>query len=132
MNSPASVPPEELRLAKARDVLQVLWQGARAELGAEYLRVESPSAEVKGHGPGDARLVSGKRGVTIEGLEQVGNYAVKISFNDGHRTGIYTWEYLKTLADEFEERWAAYERDLSAAGLGRDKAGPVVLRRDLR
>jgi DUF971 family protein len=123
--------PTEIRLSKAKDILYVTWNDRSAELRAEYLRVESPSAEVKGHGIGQGRLISGKRGVTITGLEPVGAYAVKVVFSDGHNTGLFTWNYLRELAEEEASRWQAYENDLSKAGLTRDVAGRVVLRANL-
>ena len=90
------------------------------DLEAEYLRVESPSAEVKGHGPGQEQLVWGKRNVHIARLEPVGTYAVKIVFNDGHSTGLYAWSYLLKLGRERDAIWTAYLGKLAAAGLGRD------------
>lgn len=123
--------PSEIRLSADKRVLQVVWGETSAALPAEYLRVESPSAEVKGHGIGQAKLVSGKREVAIGGIEPVGSYAVKLLFSDGHSTGLYTWDYLKELADEHSQRWAAYERELAAAGLSRDVSGAVVLRKGL-
>ncbi|RYG61657.1 MAG: DUF971 domain-containing protein [Alphaproteobacteria bacterium] len=124
--------PTELRLSPTKDLLRVSWPDAVAELRAEYLRVESPSAEVKGHGVDQGRLVSGKRGVTITDLEPVGAYAVKIVFSDGHNSGLFTWAYLRTLVAEHDSRWAAYEADLTRAGLNRDVAGRMVLRADLK
>ncbi|NBV54898.1 MAG: DUF971 domain-containing protein [Proteobacteria bacterium] len=126
------VEPLELRVRADKRVLVVVWEGQRAELAAEYLRVESPSAEVKGHGVGQAKLVSGKREVLIQTLEPVGSYAVKIGFSDGHATGLYTWAYLRELADEQAARWACYLADLAAAGLSRDVVKPPVLRSALR
>ncbi len=120
--------PHEIRLNARKDLLTVAWPDGEAHLRAEYLRVESPSAEVKGHGPGQARLVSGKAGVTIRSLTPVGAYAVKIGFSDGHETGLYTWTYLRELADEEAVRWGTYEKEMAAAGLSRETAGPVVLR----
>jgi len=118
--------PTEIRLSPDKRTLTVRWAGAQAELPAEYLRVESPSAEVKGHGTSDARLVGGKRNVTIKGLEPVGAYAVKIIFSDGHETGLYTWEYLRELADEQESRWNTYLADLERTGLNRETAATVA------
>jgi DUF971 family protein len=123
--------PSEIRLSTDKRVLQVVWGENTAALPAEYLRVESPSAEVKGHGIGQAKLVSGKRNVTISGVEPVGSYAVKLVFSDGHSTGLYTWNYLKELAEAQAERWDAYVRELAAAGLSRDVSGAVVLRKGL-
>lgn len=123
--------PREVRLNPAKDLLNVVWNDREVSLRAEYLRVESPSAEVKGHGVGQARLVSGKAAVTIKSLEAVGAYALRITFSDGHNTGLYTWDYLGELAAQEAERWQTYLTDLERARLSRDKAGPVVLRREL-
>jgi DUF971 family protein len=89
------------------------------DLPAEYLRVESPSAEVKGHAPGEEQLVAGKRNVAITRLEPVGTYAVRIVFGDGHSTGLYTWDYLARLGREREALWPAYLLKLEKAGLTR-------------
>ena len=96
--------------------------GARFALPAEYLRVESPSAEVQGHGPGQKVIVAGRRHVGIIGLEPVGHYALRISFDDLHDTGIFTWEYLRRLGEEQESRWAEYLAALAARGLSREPA----------
>ncbi len=90
--------------------------GETFNLDAEYLRVESPSAEVKGHGPGQEQLVSGKRNVSIVRLEPVGSYAVRIIFSDGHSTGLFTWSYLAKLGREHDLIWAAYLQKLADAG----------------
>lgn len=132
----ATPPPREVRLARDKRMLTLVWPDATATpappatatLDAEYLRVESPSAEVKGHGHGQERLVSGKRALTIAALEPVGNYALRIVFSDGHSTGLYTWDYLRRLAAEHPTRWPRYLADLSAAGLSRDVAAPLVPR----
>jgi DUF971 family protein len=93
--------------------------GERFELPAEYLRVESPSAEVQGHGPGQKQIVGGKRQVKIAGLEPVGNYAVRILFDDGHDTGLYSWDYLHELGRDREKKWPAYLQALKAKRLER-------------
>ncbi|MCB1378633.1 MAG: DUF971 domain-containing protein [Alphaproteobacteria bacterium] len=112
--------PEELRLSGAGRLLTVAFDtGERFDLDAEYLRVESPSAEVKGHGPGQEQLVWGKRNVAIIRLEPVGTYAIKIVFSDGHETGLYTWNYLLKLGRERDAIWADYIARLEAAGRGR-------------
>ena len=112
--------PEELRLANGGSELQVRFDtGEQAHLPAEYLRVESPSAEVKGHGPGQEQLVWGKRNVKISRLEPVGTYAVRIVFDDGHSTGLFTWPYLLKLGRERETIWPAYLEKLAAAGFSR-------------
>ena len=90
--------------------------GESFDLEAEYLRVESPSAEVKGHGPGQEQLVNGKRHVSMSRLEPVGTYAVRIIFSDGHSTGLFTWNYLAKLGREHEAIWQAYLDKLAKAG----------------
>ena len=112
--------PEELRLKDDKRLLAVRFDtGERFDLPAEYLRVESPSAEVKGHGPGQEQLVWGKRNVRIVKLEPVGTYAVKIVFDDGHSTGLYSWSYLHRLGREHDTIWKSYLDKLDAARLGR-------------
>jgi DUF971 family protein len=115
--------PVELRLIKAEKLLEVAYDdGSRFRLPAEYLRVESPSAEVQGHGPGQKTLVAGRAHVGIIALEPVGNYAVRITFDDLHETGIYSWGYLYELGVEHETRWRAYLEGLAANGLSREPA----------
>jgi DUF971 family protein len=112
--------PTELTLKRAERRLDVAFDdGTRASLPAEYLRVESPSAEVQGHGAGQKLTVPGKSAVGIAGLEPVGNYAVRILFDDQHDTGIFTWRYLRELGLEYDTRWAAYLAALEAQGLQR-------------
>ena len=112
--------PEELRLAAGGSALHVRFDtGETVTLDAEYLRVESPSAEVKGHGPGQEQLVWGKRNVKMSRLEPVGSYAVRIVFDDGHSTGLYTWPYLLKLGRERDAIWQAYLDKISAAGFRR-------------
>ena len=114
--------PTEIRLKKAEKRLEIDFDdGTTARLPAEYLRVESPSAEVQGHGPGQKQLVPGKAQVGIKTVEAVGNYAIRIVFDDGHDTGIYSWAYLRTLGLEQEKRWANYLAALQAAGMSREK-----------
>ncbi|MBV1800126.1 gamma-butyrobetaine hydroxylase-like domain-containing protein [Siccirubricoccus sp. G192] len=113
--------PTELRLKRAERVLEVAFDdGARFALPAEYLRVESPSAEVQGHSPDQKVTVSGRREVGIMRIEPVGHYAVRIVFDDLHDSGIYSWDYLYRLGAEQAERWAAYEAELATKGLSRD------------
>lgn len=113
--------PTEIRLHKADKLLEVAFDdGARFRFPAEFLRVESPSAEVQGHGPGQRQTVSGRRHVGIMGIEPVGNYAVRLLFDDLHDTGIYSWEYLHQLGREQDARWQAYLAELQAKGLSRD------------
>ncbi len=114
--------PTELRVSKDRRLLTVTFAGREPlALDAEYLRVTSPSAEVQGHSPEQRVTVPGKRDVAIRKLEPVGNYAVRIAFDDGHDTGIFTWSYLRQLGDEKQERWDAYMAELEAKGLSRDR-----------
>jgi DUF971 family protein len=116
----ASPWPTRLHFGGQGQVLEVSFDSGRSyALAAELLRVESPSAEVKGHGPGQEQLVFGKRGVFIVGAEPVGNYAIRLKFSDGHMTGIFTWSYLEKLGRESAELWAAYEDKLRIAGLSR-------------
>ena len=113
--------PRELRLKSAEKVLEVIFEdGTRFRLPAEYLRVESPSAEVQGHGPGQKQLVDGRAHVGIRTVEPVGNYAVRLVFDDGHDTGIYSWRYLHELGREQETRWRHYLAALEKAGLSRE------------
>lgn len=112
--------PTELRVSKDRRLLTVTFPGhAAVGLSAELLRVLSPSAEVQGHSPDQRVTVPGKRAVAISRIEPVGNYAVRIGFDDGHDTGIFTWDYLHTLTHESDERWAGYLAELEAKGLSR-------------
>jgi DUF971 family protein len=113
--------PTEIRLKRAEKRLEVDFaDGYRFVFPAELLRVESPSAEVQGHGPGERRTVAGRRHVGILAVEPVGNYAVRLVFDDRHDTGIYSWEYLHRLGREQPQRWQAYLDALAAEGLSRD------------
>jgi DUF971 family protein len=112
--------PTELRLAKDRRFLRILFDdGTAFDLPAEYLRVTSPSAEVQGHSPSERKTVPGKRNVEILRVEPVGNYAVKLVFDDMHDTGIFGWDYLYELGAHYEERWGNYLAELAAKGLAR-------------
>ncbi len=112
--------PLELRLNPAKDILTVSFSdGTQASLSAELLRVHSPSAEVQGHSPSEKKLVSGKARVQVTGIEPVGNYAVRLTFSDGHSTGIYSWGYLHELGQKRELLWSQYLRELDAAQLSR-------------
>jgi DUF971 family protein len=115
--------PLEIKLRTRSHLLEVTFDdGARYELPFEYLRVSSPSAEVKGHGPGQEVLVTGKQNVQIRAVEAVGQYAVKLVFDDGHDTGLYTWKYLYELGRDREKNWARY---LSRVADARDSSfGP--------
>jgi DUF971 family protein len=110
----------EIRVRRGTRSLEVTFEdGRRFSLPAEYLRVESPSAEVQGHAPDQKQLVSGKQDVNIEQAEPIGNYAVRLRFTDGHDTGIYSWALLHQLGREYEQRWAAYLAALAQRGLRR-------------
>ncbi len=98
--------------------------GASFRIPFELMRVYSPSAEVQGHGPGQEVLQTGKRLVELEGLEPVGNYAIKPTFSDGHDSGLFTWEYLYFLGSEQDQLWADYERRLKEANIERDAPMP--------
>ena len=112
--------PLEIRLKSAEKILEVDFDdGRKFRLPAEYLRVESPSAEVQGHGPGQKTIVAGRAAVGIMALEPVGNYAIRIKFDDLHDTGIYSWRYLFELGREHAERWEKYLQALKARGLSR-------------
>jgi DUF971 family protein len=110
----------DLILHQASHVLEVAFDdGQRFRLPCEYLRVESPSAEVQGHGPGQKVLVAGKRNVGIKAIEPMGHYGVLLRFDDGHDTGIFSWPFLHQLGREHEPRWSAYLAALAAANLAR-------------
>ena len=116
----ASPRPTDIVLHRASHALEVAFDdGSRFTLPCEYLRVESPSAEVQGHGPGQKVLVAGKRDVNIAGIEPIGNYAVLLRFDDGHDSGLYSWSYLRELGLEQEARWTAYLEALESRRLSR-------------
>ena len=113
--------PTELRLAKDRKALTVSFDtGERFVLEAEYLRVTSPSAEVQGHSPDERKTVSGKRDVAILEVHPIGNYAVRLVFDDLHSTGIFSWDYLLELGRKRESRWRDYLDELASKNLSRD------------
>ena len=115
--------PTEITLHKSKRILELAFEdGQRFELPCEYLRVFSPSAEVQGHGPGQEVLQLGKEEVNIEKIEQVGTYAIQPSFDDGHHTGIYTWELLYKLGNEYEQLWNDYLKRLHEAGFERTES----------
>jgi DUF971 family protein len=116
-----SVWPVEIRLKQQEKALEIDFDdGSKFRYPAELLRVESPSAEVQGHGPGQKTLVVGRRHVGIMGVEPVGNYAIRIKFDDLHDTGIYTWRYLYGLGKHADELFAGYVKALEERGLSRD------------
>ncbi|MBX3715912.1 MAG: DUF971 domain-containing protein [Burkholderiales bacterium] len=113
--------PTEIKLHQKSRLLEIAFDdGSRFSLPCEYLRVFSPSAEVRGHGPGQEVLQVGKRLVEIKEIEPVGNYAVKLVFSDGHDTGLYSWDYLHELGEKQETSWKSYLARLEAAGASRD------------
>jgi DUF971 family protein len=113
--------PTEIKLHQASRVLEIAFANGRSfKLPYEFLRVYSPSAEVRGHGPGQETLQAGKRDVTIKDVESVGHYAIRPTFSDGHDTGIFSWDYLYGLGEEQDELWQRYLDRLAAAGASRD------------
>ncbi|WP_226703475.1 gamma-butyrobetaine hydroxylase-like domain-containing protein [Microbulbifer elongatus] len=112
--------PKKIRLDKAGKKLILHYPDGEFELPAEYLRVYSPSAEVRGHGASEGILVSGKIHVGIERVAAAGRYALQIYFDDGHDSGIYTWQYLRELCDTHPQKWRDYLQQLENAGKGRD------------
>ncbi len=120
--SNAKIYPLEIKLHQASKLLEIKFSNlTECMLSCEFLRVHSPSAEVKGHGPGQEILQTHKENITIESIEPVGQYAVKLVFSDGHNTGIYTWDYLYELAATYEVLWEEYIKKLSNAGIQRIK-----------
>ncbi|MCW6510544.1 DUF971 domain-containing protein [Lichenifustis flavocetrariae] len=112
--------PTELRVRDGGTRLAVTFDSGRSfDLPAEYLRVESPSAEVQGHSAAEKKTVAGKRQVRIAAATPVGHYAVKLTFDDGHDSGLFTWTYLFELGQEHDQRWQTYLAALAARGLGR-------------
>jgi len=117
--------PQDITVHGASRLLEVSFSdGATFRIPFELMRIYSPSAEVQGHGPGQEVLQTGKRLVGLEGLEPVGNYAIKPTFSDGHDSGLFTWEYLYFLGSEQDQLWTDYERRLTAAGVERDAPMP--------
>jgi DUF971 family protein len=113
--------PTEIKLHQQSRRLEIAFSdGARFTLPFEFLRVYSPSAEVRGHGPGQETLQIGKRRVEVSGVEQVGNYAIQPTFSDGHDTGIYSWDYLYELGEHQDVMWTDYLRRLKEAHASRD------------
>lgn len=118
----ASPWPTEIRLAKDRQHLTVTYEdGTSHEFTAEYLRVMSPSAEVQGHSPAQRQTVPGKKDVGIMSIDPVGNYAVRITFDDMHATGLYSWDYLHRLGTEHGALWSRYLGELDEKGLTRER-----------
>lgn len=123
MTQKAPIPQDIVVDQKAKH-LELVYEGASYRLPFEFLRVWSPSAEVRGHGPGQETLQTGKRHVLIDALEPVGHYAIKPTFSDGHDSGIYTWEYLYEMCVNFEAMWQDYLQQLEVAGIERDAPMP--------
>ncbi|MCB1478379.1 MAG: DUF971 domain-containing protein [Rhodobiaceae bacterium] len=118
--------PTEIRVSQDKRNLTIGFDnGERHEFTAEFLRVMSPSAEVQGHSPSQKQTVPGKREIGIMKVEPVGNYAVRITFDDMHDTGIYSWDYFRKLGAEREDLWSAYLAELEEKGLSRDTARRV-------
>jgi DUF971 family protein len=121
--TPNTPQPTALTVHQQSRVLEVGFDDGRLfRIPFELMRVYSPSAEVQGHGPGQEVLQTGKREVTLDALEPVGNYAVQPRFSDGHDTGIFSWDYLHFLGSQQDELWRKYEARLLAAGMSRDAA----------
>jgi DUF971 family protein len=113
--------PTELRLSKDKRTLTVTFEGGESfALPAEYLRVKSPSAEVQGHSPEERKTVPGKRNIMILGIDPIGNYAARLTFDDMHSTGIFTWDYLLELGRKQARYWQEYLDELTAKGMSRD------------
>ena len=116
--------PVEIRLPKDRRSLRIVFDDGRTfDLSAELLRVTSPSAEVQGHSEAERKTVGGKRNVAILSVDPVGNYAVRLGFDDMHSTGIYSWAFLRDLGENAERRFQDYLDDLQTKGLDRDRSG---------
>jgi DUF971 family protein len=119
--NPKTPRPTDITLHQASGVLDVAFDnGRKFSMPVEYLRVYSPSAEVRGHGPGQEVLQVGKRAVAIKAIEPVGMYGVKLAFSDGHDTGIYSWDYLYDLGTKQDSNWKTYLARLEQAGKSRD------------
>ena len=112
--------PKKIIIHKKSAILELLYNDKAYKLSAEYLRVFSPSAEVKGHTPSEAVLEHGKKNVQFRNVERLGNYALKLVFSDGHDSGIYSWTYLHDLAVNYEGNWSYYEEELRKQGKRRE------------
>jgi len=118
---PATTTPTDIRLHRRSGVLELVYaDGTSYELSAEYLRVHSPSAEVRGHGKGQEILQTGKKYVKIVSIEATGNYAIRLTFDDRHDSGIYSWDYLKELGENRQQYWSDYLAELRAVGASRE------------
>ena len=124
MAQPETVWPTEIKVQDGGRRLAITFDDGRSfEIAAELLRVMSPSAEVQGHSRRERKTIGGKRDVAVIGVDPIGTYAVRLSFDDMHSTGIYTWTYLHELGCEQADRWVAYLRELEEKGLSRDRPG---------
>ena len=113
--------PAEIKLHQVSRVLEIAFNdGTRFKLPYEFLRVYSPSAEVRGHGPGEEVLQIGKKNIEVKGIEPVGSYAVQLTFSDGHDTGLYSWDYLHELGENYVELWDRYMNRIEVAGASRE------------
>ncbi len=121
-----SITPSKIKLHRSEQRLELTFDGNTYSLTAEFLRVHSPSAEVRGHGPNQAVLQAGKKDVGIEKIAMAGNYAIQLYFSDGHDSGIYSWEYLHTLCLQKDDYWQAYLHALHDAGQSRDPQTQIV------
>lgn len=127
MNDDTPKVPQDVRLHQKSRELELVYEGGESHrLSCEFLRVHSPSAEVRGHGPGQEVLQTGKINVNITDIQPVGNYAIQLFFSDGHDTGIYSWDYLRELCRNREQYWEDYLRRLHEAGASRDPDVQVV------
>ena len=117
--------PTEITYHKIAHSLEVAWGNEKFDLPAELLRVYSPSAEVRGHGPNERKLQTGKKHVGVKAIEPVGNYAIRITFDDGHDTGIFAWDYLHELGTQQEKYWQEYLTELKTANASRLPSVPV-------
>lgn len=121
--TPTTPRPTDIRLHQASRNLEIVFDdGMQCRLSCEFLRVYSPSAEVRGHGAGQEVLQVGKEDVNIVGIEPVGNYAIRLDFSDGHNTGLYSWDYLYDLARNYDALWLEYLGRLAAAGIQRNES----------
>ena len=131
MDSSQTIWPTAIKVTQGGAFLELAFEsGETFSLAAEYLRVMSPSAEVQGHSRKERKTLGGKRRVAITGVEPVGTYAVRLSFDDLHSTGLYTWTYLHELGVSEASIWGGYLADLETAGLSRDRQGEAVVNSD--
>ena len=127
MTQPPRLRVTKLHYSRSRRRLDIAFEdGAAYTLSAEFLRVFSPSAEVRGHGPGQETLQTGKSSVSISAIHPVGHYAAQITFDDGHDSGLYSWQYLRDLAEQQDRYWQQYLRQLTAEGKSRDPEVQVL------